>query len=173
MVQDSHILVGHIQGVFGIKGWLKIFSHCRPKEQILDYLSWELRAPKGAEAFELQEGKPHGGGIIAKLKYVDDRTHAETLKGSEIWVAKSTLSELSDDEYYWFELEGLQVNNLQGELLGSVARLMETGANDVLVVKDEHTKQEILIPYVKEQVIKQVDIRNKTITVDWLKEYSV
>lgn len=173
MVQDSHILVGHIQGVFGIKGWLKIFSHCRPKEQILDYLSWELRAPKGAETYELQDGKPHGGGIIAKLKHIDDRTHAETLKGAEIWVAKSSLSDLSDDEYYWFELEGLQVNNLQGELLGQVVKLMETGANDVLVVKDGSAKQEILVPYIKEQVIKQVDIRNKTITVDWLKEYSV
>ena len=173
MVQDSHILVGHIQGVFGIKGWLKVFSHCRPKEQILDYISWELRAPKGVETFELQEGKPHGGSIIAKLNHVDDRTHAETLKGAEIWVAKSKLSELSDDEYYWFELEGLQVSNLQGVILGTVVRLMETGANDVLVVKDESAKQEILIPYVKEQVIKQVDVSNKTITVDWLKEYSV
>ncbi|MEM7401586.1 MAG: ribosome maturation factor RimM [Pseudomonadota bacterium] len=173
MVQDSHILVGHIQGVFGIKGWLKIFSHCRPKEQILDYLSWELRAPKGADTYELQDGKPHGGGIIVKLKHIDDRTHAETLKGAEIWVAKSSLSDLSDDEYYWFELEGLQVNNLQGELLGQVVKLMETGANDVLVVKDVNAKQEILVPFIKEQVIKQVDIRNKTITVDWLKEYSV
>ena len=173
MVQDSHILVGHIQGVFGIKGWLKIFSHCRPKEQILDYINWELRAPKGAETFELQEGKVHGVGIIAKLKHIDDRTHAETLKGAEIWVAKTTLSDLAEDEYYWYELEGLQVSNLQGETLGQVLRLMETGANDVLVVKNETEKQEILIPYIKEQVIKQVDLSNRVITVDWLKEYSV
>ena len=173
MLQDSHILVGHIQGVFGIKGWLKIFSHCRPKKQILDYPNWEVRAPKGNETFELQDGKAHGVGIIAKLKHIDDRTHAETLKGAEIWVTKTTLSELADDEYYWFELEGLQVNNLQGEILGSVVRLMETGANDVLVVKDKIDQQEILIPYIKEQVVKQVDISNRTIIVDWLREYSV
>lgn len=172
MVQDSHILVGSIQGVFGIKGWLKIFSHCRPKEQILDYLSWELRAPKGAETFELQEGKPHGGGVVAKLKHVDDRTHAETLKGAEIWVARSALADLADDQFYWFELEGLQVTNLQGESFGVVLKLVETGANDVLVVSDEKSKQEMLIPFVREQVIKKVDLQARVITVDWLREYS-
>lgn len=172
MVQDSYILVGHIQGVFGIKGWLKVFSHCRPKEQILNYVSWELRAPKGADTFELQEGKPHGGGIVAKLKHVDDRTHAETFKGAEIWVAKDTLDDLSGDQFYWFELEGLQVNNLQGESLGTVLRLMETGANDVLVVNDETSKQEILIPFIREQVIKRVDLQARVISVDWLREYS-
>ena len=171
LVQDSHIQVGNIQGVFGIKGWLKVFSHCRPKEQILDYLNWELRLPKGAVIYELQEGKLHGTGIIAKLKNVDDRTLAETLKGADIWVAKADLLELDENEYYWFELEGLSVINMEGETLGYVQKLMETGANDVLVVVNAADKQEILIPYVKEQVIKQVDVEQKTITVDWHKNY--
>jgi len=171
LVQDSHIQVGNIQGVFGIKGWLKVFSHCRPKEQILDYSNWELRLPIGAEIYELQEGKLHGTGIIAKLKNVDDRTFAETLKGADIWVAKADLLELDENEYYWFELEGLSVINMEGETLGYVQKLMETGANDVLVVVNAADKQEILIPYVKEQVIKQVDVEQKTITVDWHKSY--
>ena len=171
MVQDSHIQIGNIHGVFGIKGWLKVFSHCRPKEQILDYINWELRLPKGAETYELQDGKLHGSGIIAKLKNIDDRTHAETLKGADIWVAKADLLELEENEYYWFELEGLGVINTEGETLGHVKKLMETGANDVLVVLNTIDKQEILIPYITEQVIKQVDLEQKTIIVDWQKHY--
>ena len=171
MVRDSHIQVGNIQGVFGTKGWLKVFSYCRPKEQILDYINWELRLPKGAETYELQNSKLHGTGIIVKLKNVDDRTHAETLKGADIWVAKADLLELEENEYYWFELEGLSVINTEGETLGHVKKLMETGANDVLVVANAIDKQEILIPYVKEQVIKRVDLVHKTITVEWQKNY--
>jgi len=173
LVQDTHIQVGHIQGVFGIKGWLKIFSHCRPKEKILDYLIWELRSPKGDETFELEEGKLHGNGIIAKLKNVDDRIYAEMLKGADIWVAKADLVELDENEYYWFELEGLKVVTIKGEYLGHVKKLMETGANDVLVVMNATDKQEIFIPYIKEQVIKKVDLEQKTITVDWQKDYLV
>ena len=171
MNKNTHIQVGQIQGVFGIKGWLKIFSHCRPKEQILEYLNWQLSAPKGNETFELQEGKIHGSGIIAKLKNVDDRTYAETLKGADIWVAKDELQNLSEGEFYWFQLEGLNVVSIDGELFGQVKRLMETGANDVLVVHDPLNQSEILIPYVREQVIKRVDLDRKTITVDWYKDY--
>jgi len=169
--QDSHIQVGHIQGVFGIKGWLKIFSHCRPKEQILDYSNWELRSSSTVEVYELQEGKLHGNGIVAKFNNLNDRTQAEELKGAEIWVAKSELSDLAEDEFYWFQLEGLSVVTIKGEPLGQVKKLMETGANDVLVVASKTDKQEILIPYVREQVIKQVDLESKKITVDWQKDY--
>ena len=171
MSQDSHIQVGHIQGVFGIKGWLKVFSHCRPKEQILDYKNWELRSSSGVEVYQLQEGKLHSNGIVIKFKDVNDRNQAELFKGSEIWVAKSELSDLNEDEFYWFQLEGLKVQTLDGEALGKVVRMMETGANDVMVVKNDKDKGEILIPYVREQVIKLVNLEQKVITVDWQKDY--
>lgn len=169
--QDKHIQLGAIQGVFGIKGWLKIFSFCRPKEQILDYSAWELRTPNNADVYELQEGKLHGNGIVAKLQKIDDRTQAETLVRAEIWVAKSELPDLGNDEFYWFQLEGLTVVTVAGEQLGQVKRMLETGANDVIVVQNDTEKLEILIPYVREQVVKQVDLVNKTITVDWQKDY--
>lgn len=171
MSQDSHIQVGHIQGVFGIKGWLKVFSHCRPKEQILDYINWQLRSSSGIAEYQLQQGKLHSNGIVIKFKDINDRNQAELFKGSEIWVAKSELSDLNDDEFYWFQLEGLHVENIEGEVLGKVVRMMETGANDVMVVKDAAAKEEILIPYVREQVIKQVNLETKTITVDWQIDY--
>ena len=169
--QDTHIQLGAIQGVFGIKGWLKIFSFCRPKEQILDYSNWELRTPSNADVYELQEGKLHGNGIVAKLQNIDDRTQAVTLVRAEIWIAKSELPDLENDEFYWFQLAGLTVISVDGEQLGRVKRMMETGANDVIVVQDETEKQEILIPYVREQVVKRVDLEKRTITVDWQKDY--
>lgn len=169
--QDTHIQLGAIQGVFGIKGWLKIFSFCRPKEQILDYSKWELRTSSNVNVYGLQEGKLHGNGVVAKLQNIDDRTQAETLVRAEIWVAKSELPDLAKDEFYWFQLEGLTVISVDGEQLGQVKRMMETGANDVIVVQDETEKQEILIPYVREQVVKCVDLEKKTITVDWQKDY--
>ena len=169
--QDTHIQLGAIQGVFGIKGWLKIFSFCRPKEQILDYSKWELRTSSNVNVYGLQEGKLHGNGVVAKLQNIDDRTQAKTLVRAEIWVAKSELPDLAKDEFYWFQLEGLTVISVDGEQLGRVKRMMETGANDVIVVQDETEKQEILIPYVREQVVKRVDLEKRTITVDWQKDY--
>jgi len=169
--QDTHIQLGAIQGVFGIKGWLKIFSFCRPKEQIFDYSKWELRTSSNVNVYGLQEGKLHGNGVVAKLQNIDDRTQAETLVRAEIWVAKSELPDLAKDEFYWFQLEGLVVINIDGEQLGRVKRMMETGANDVIVVQNDTEKQEILIPYVREQVVKCVDLEKKTITVDWQKDY--
>lgn len=169
--QDTHIQLGVIQGVFGIKGWLKIFSFCRPKEQILNYSEWELRTSDSVNKCTLQEGKLHGSGIVAKFHDIHDRTQAELLVRAEIWIAKSELPELSAEEMYWFQLEGLSVMNLEGESFGQVIRMMETGANDVMVVKNKVDKEEILIPFVREQVIKRVDLETKTITVDWQKDY--
>jgi len=169
--QDTHIQLGTIQGVLGIKGWLKIFSFCRPKEQILDYTKWQLRKPGNAGVYEVQEGKLHSNKVVAKLNSIDDRTLAESLVRSEIWVAKSELPDLVDNEFYWFQLEGLTVITIDGEQLGRVKKMMETGANDVIVVQDEIDKKEILIPYVREQVVKCVDLEKKTITVDWQKDY--
>jgi 16S rRNA processing protein RimM len=174
--QDTHIQLGVIQGVFGIKGWLKIFSFCRPKEQILDYPAWELRSSvKGnkqtVDHFTLQEGKPHGSGIVARLGNINDRNQAELWVRSEIWVAKNDLPNLQGDEFYWFQLEGLAVMNIAGESFGQVIRMMETGANDVMVVKSNVDEAEILIPYIRKQVIKHVDLEAKTITVDWQKDY--
>ncbi|MGH1538574.1 MAG: ribosome maturation factor RimM [Gammaproteobacteria bacterium] len=169
-LQDTHIQLGAIQGVFGIKGWLKIYSFCRPKEQILDYSTWQLKTSAGSDRYELQEGKAHGNGIVAKLNNINDRNQAETLIRAEIWVDRNEMPSLAEDEFYWFQLEGLEVITMEGGSLGRLKRMMETGANDVMVVTDDD-KHEILIPYIREQVVKQVDLERNTITVDWQKDY--
>ncbi len=170
MDQNSNIQLGLIQGVFGIKGWFKVFSYCRPKEQILNYATWQLLKAEETHTYRVENGKQHGNGIITKLKGIDTRTQAEKLVGAEIWVSKEDLLELLEGDYYWFQLTGLKVFTTDGEYLGTVTRLLETGANDVLVIANE-SAEEILIPYIKDEVVKSVDLNQKLITVAWQADY--
>ena len=171
MGQDSNIQLGYIQGVFGIKGWIKVYSYCRPKEQILDYPVWQLRNNENEQSYNLEEGRQHVTSIIARLSNVNSRNQAEALIHSEIWVTTEELSVLPEGEFYWHELTGLNVVTLDGQSLGYVIRLMETGANDVLVVANESDAKEILIPYIRDEVIKNVDLNKKHIIVDWQPNY--
>ena len=172
MGQNSFIQLGYIPGVFGIKGWLKVFSYCRPIEQILDYATWQLRSRDAEVSYSLEQGKPHGPGVIAKLSGIDTRTLAEALVHAEIWVPEAELSTLSADEFYWYQLLGMKVVTVEGQTLGTIKRLLETGANDVLVVKQTAATKEILIPYVRGDVVTHVDLQQKVMTVDWQLNFS-
>ena len=165
------IQIGYIQGLFGIKGWLRVFSYCRPKEQILQYTAWQLHINSHEKSFSLEQGKEHGAGIIVKLAGIDTRTQADTLNKATIWVPVSDLALLSDDEYYWYQLIGLHVETIEGQLIGKIDQLMETGANDVLVVTNDTDKRQILIPYIRGEVVKQVDLDQKLMIVDWQIDY--
>ncbi len=171
MGQPSFIQVGYIQGVFGIKGWLKAFSYCRPKEQIFDYLSWQLRFDNNEKLYQFEQGKQHGSSIIVKLAGTETRTEAEYLKRASIWVPISALAKLSEDEFYWYQLIGLQVENINGQRLGNVERLMETGANDVVVVANHTDQQQLLIPYVRGEVVIEINLDQNLMIVDWHIDY--
>ncbi|MEM7304190.1 MAG: ribosome maturation factor RimM [Pseudomonadota bacterium] len=165
--------MGHISGLFGVKGWLKIFSYTRPRLQIVDYKLWYLVSDAENMAFKqvaLLDGRAHKEGVIAKLADIDDRDTAAALLGMEIWVDENELSSLNEGEYYWYQLVGLQVINTDNFAFGTVTELLETGANDVLVVHDDKSN-EYLIPYIKGRVIKSVDLDKKNIVVDWEKDY--
>ncbi len=157
--------------MFGIKGWLKPFSYSRPKAQILTYATWRLRLNGSERCYSLAQGKRHGNSIIAKLSGIDTRTQAATLVAAEIWIPTSELSTLSSGEYYWYQLTGLTVVTVDEQILGKVRNLIETGANDVLVVQDDARAQELLIPYIYRDVIKDVDLDRRLITVDWQTDY--
>ena len=120
---------------------------------------------------ELENWRHHNHEIIVKLKGVDDREVAQTLANVEIGVDLSVFPELEEGDYYWHDLIGCSVVNLEGYTMGTVTEMMETGSNDVLVVKantkDAFGKQERLIPFLYEQVVKRVDLTTKTIEVDW------
>ncbi len=171
------IPVGKITTVFGIKGWVKIHSETQPKENIFKYDPWWLKTRHGVKVFECDQYKPHGNGLIAHLKGVDDRDSAEQLAGIEIAIDQKQLELLDSGEYYWSQLMGLRVTTEfggQSKDLGTVKRILETGANDVLVVTGDQQSidtRERLIPYVPEQFIVNVDLDNGRILVDWDSEF--
>jgi 16S rRNA processing protein RimM len=171
--RSNLIDVGRITSVFGIKGWVKIHSDTEPPENIASYSPWWVKTRHGVKAMEVDEFQPHGKGFIAHIKGIDDRTLAETLAKANISVERDQLPALDADEYYWHQLENLQVITVfdgAEAVLGRVSHLLETGANDVIVVKadaDSVDDRERLVPYVPEQFIKKIDLDAGKIWVDW------
>jgi 16S rRNA processing protein RimM len=168
MSDDEMIILGRISGLFGVKGWVKIYSHTSPRDGVLDYKTWYLKRDDGWQLNELAAGQAQGKGVVAKLVGYDDRDQAATLIGVDIAVKREQLPKLEPGEYYWTDLEGLRVENLEGVDLGVVSHLFETGANDVLVVKGE---RERLIPYTQGVAVKEVDLQAGRILVDWDPEF--
>jgi 16S rRNA processing protein RimM len=158
-----NITLGKIVGVFGVKGWVKVFSETRPRQQIFKYSPWIIKLNGTISEVEVLDGKQQGKGLIASLKGYADCDAARQLVGAEILIAQESLPAAGIDEYYWSQLTGLSVINLEGTELGEVVSLFETGANDVLVVKG---KKERLIPFTKFAVL-EVDLDSRKIIVDW------
>ncbi|MDJ0761289.1 MAG: ribosome maturation factor RimM [Woeseiaceae bacterium] len=162
--EETGVSLGRIVGLFGVRGWVKIFSYTDPREAILEYKSWQLRQGSKTTPVQLSEGKRHGKSVIARFEGVEDRDAAAGYLEAEISVPRSELPETDDGSFYWTDLEGLSVVRQDGESIGQVERILETGANDVLVVKGDIER---LIPFVMNEFIVDVDLDNGVITVDW------
>lgn len=165
------ISVGKISGVFGVKGWLKVFSFTDPRDNILNYKPLYMKQQGQWVKVEVTGGKLQGKAIVMSLKQVTDRNLAMPLMGAELAIQRSQLKVAAEDEYYWADLIGLNVVNQQDVLLGQVDHLLETGANDVLVVKTADVETEMLIPFVFDEVVLQIDLQNQNILVDWQADY--
>lgn len=169
--------VGRISAVFGIKGWVKIHSYTDPGESLFYYAPWWLKTPHGVKPVEFDEFRPHGKGFVAHIKGVDERDQAALFCGQTIAVGWEQLPPLPEGEYYWHQLQGLAVISCYTappQRLGRVAKLMETGANDVLVIMPDDESiddRERLVPYVPEQFVRQVDLDAGIIEVDWDPEF--
>jgi 16S rRNA processing protein RimM len=161
---DEHLVMGKINGLFGVRGWVKVFSYTEPRDNILNYSPWYLDLKSGRQAVTLLQGASHGGGVIAQLDGYADRDLAATLMGCEISIPRLALPALAKDEYYWADLLGLAVVTQTGQRLGEVVDLMETGANDVLVVQGQN---EHLIPFVRGIYVLEIDRAERRITVAW------
>ncbi len=156
--------MGRIVGLFGVRGWVKVFSYTDPREAILSYEGWLLGRKGDWKPAEVAEGQRHGKSVIAHFVGVDDRDRAAALVGSEIAVLREELPETAEGQYYWLDLIGLRVMHRDGTDLGEVRSMLQTGANDVMVVQGE---QERLIPFVKNEVVISVDMVERIINVDW------
>ncbi|MBT3308342.1 MAG: ribosome maturation factor RimM [Gammaproteobacteria bacterium] len=165
---DSPIPLGRVSGLFGVRGWVKIHSDTSPRENILTYKEWILIQNGVEQVYSIQQGQRQGKGVVVHLEGFADRTEAEVLIGAEIFIRPDQLKPLASDEYYWSELIGCQVSNRQQESLGEVDSLMETGANDVMIVKLQGKEQ--LIPFIDPWLI-EVDIENQSIIVDWESDF--
>ncbi len=159
--------MGKIIGLFGVRGWVKVYSHTRPKEAILAYRPWLVRRKNEWLEVDLAEGRVQGRGLVVRLEGYAGRDQAAELVGADVALKLSQLPEPRKGEYYWAQLVGLRVVNLEDEELGTVSHLFETGANDVLVVKQG--RRERLIPFTKHAVLG-VDLDSGVIRVDWEKD---
>ena len=167
-------VLGRITSVFGVKGWVRIYSYTDPIGNILDYGQWHLVRDGERQTVELQSGKAHGKGLIAKIKGYDTPEEVRALCGSEIRLGVDQLPELPEGEYYWHQLEGLTVVTADGQRLGKVSHLMETGSNDVMVVVPDRESldgRKRLVPYLPGEYVNKVDLAAGRIEVDWDPEF--
>lgn len=162
------VAMGYIKGVFGVKGWLKIAANTEYTDSLLDYPEWLLSKDGKTLTVNIEAGKLVGDELQVKIEGINDRDQAFQLRGYTIEIPREEFAPTEDDEYYWADLVGMQVINKEGINLGTIKNLMETGANDVLIINGEHGQ--ILIPFVS-QYVENVDTESKTITVDWGLDY--
>jgi 16S rRNA processing protein RimM len=155
--------------VYGVQGWVKLESWTEPRMRIFDYQPWRLTAPGIDREVRNVEGRQQGKGIVARLPGIDDREGAAALTGTEITVARELLPAPSPGEYYWTDLEGLEVVTINDVPLGRVSHLFATGANDVMVVRS--ADKERLIPFVQGSYVRSVDIPTGRMVVDWDPEF--
>ncbi len=174
----SLLPVGCFAGVYGVRGWLKVCSYTEPMDNLLRYKRHYVQYQQNWQPLVLAEGKQHSKGLVVRIEGIDDNDSAQAYTRCEIAVPLDTLPPLPAGEFYWHQLIGLTVisvaqntitHNMERHL-GTVQRMLETGANDVLVVKGNvHSidRRERLIPYLFDQVIVAVDREQGIIRVDW------
>ncbi len=174
-IPEDLVVVGYVAGAYGIQGWVRIKPYSDEADALLHAKTWWIDKPDLHDV-EMLQAKNHSGDVVAKLMGIADRDAAERLKGATVQIPRSHFPALSDDEFYWVDLIGLTVENLQGELIGVVSSLMDNGVHPILQITPaadpaaEKAAPEILIPFV-EQYVKTVDQAAKKITVDWELDY--
>ena len=169
-------MVGKINGLFGVQGWVKIFSHTQPRKNILSYQPWHIQIDGQWQTLDIIKGREQGKTIVAQLKDINDREQAKSMIGIDLYIEKSQLPKLSEGEYYWEDLIGLEVVNQNNVVLGKVSNLVDTGANNVLVVNSDKEPlsgkdgKEHWVPYIEPFLIS-VDLDKQQILVDWDEDF--
>ncbi len=165
----SLIELGHVTGTYGLCGWIKVHSDTQPRDHITTYSRLLLHLRNQWQPWQVMHGRAQGRYITLKLHHCDDCTRAEQLIGARIAVTRTDLPQLTaPDDYYWADLIGLAVYNLQGRPLGAVQHLLATGAQDVLVLSGT---RERLIPFVWQKIVHQVDLADGRLLVDWDEDF--
>ena len=172
--QQKRVVLGKVGKVHGLKGWVRLHSHTSPPENILDYAELGATIKQKPVALSIDNSRKQNSTLLVHFKGFDDPESSQQLVGAELWIGADLMPELEEGNYYWHQLQDMEIVNLQQEVLGQVSKLLETGANDVLVVSptaQSIDNRERLIPYLKDKVIKNVDIDANRIQVDWEASY--
>ena len=175
---ENLVVAGKITTVHGVKGWVKIHSYTAPEENIFDYQPWWVQFPEGWRCIEIDDCRSVAKGFIAHIRGLDDREEARLYCQREIQVSTDQFPPVADGELYWHQLQGLTVlSRFEGKEfnLGKVDGLLETGANDVMVVKptaESVDDTERLVPYV-DQFVVDVLLEQGIVVVDWDPEFEV
>ena len=159
--------MGRVSAPFGVTGWIRVQSFAAAAENLLDYPMWWLGRESEWRQYRVADSRVQGHTVVAKLEGCDDRDAAGRLRGYEVAVPRDELPQAGANEYYWIDLIGLNVVDTAGTDLGRVARILQTGANDVLVVEGT---RERLIPFIA-GVIGEIDQAAGVIRVDWDADY--
>jgi 16S rRNA processing protein RimM len=162
------VVMGRVTAPFGVKGWFKVYTLTGEPENLCDYPVWWLRRDGDWRETKVVGAKVQGNTLVAQFDGIENREAAAELRGLEIGVPRGEFPAAGSGEYYWADLIGLRVVNREQEELGRVARIVETGANDVLVVQDG--SHEMLIPFIASAILK-VDVAAGVIAVDWSRDY--
>jgi 16S rRNA processing protein RimM len=170
-IPDDLVQVGFVFGAYGVAGGIRVRPFSEDADALLHATTWWIDKPS-LHDIEVKRAKLHGGDVVVQMDEITDRDMAEALKGAAVSIPRSAFPTLDDNEFYWADLIGLVVENLQGESLGTVADMMSNGPQSILRVAydTEGTAQERLIPFVDQFVIK-VDKDAQKIVVDWGLDY--
>jgi len=164
MSDTAYIIIGKFSSTYGVHGWIKVRTYTEFGPNALEYSPWYIHNQKTWSVINIESGRIQGNQVIVKLKGIDTPEKARLLTGTSIAIARSQLPKLKENEYYWSDLIGLTVINQHGETLGKVINLMETGSNDVLIIKGV---KEHAIPYLMGKVITNIDLNKQEIHVNW------
>ncbi len=162
------MVLGRFASTHGVRGWIKVVSYTHPPENLLHYATWQVKRGHQWVEYTIEKSRLHGKFLLAKLVGCDSPETARQFTNAEIAIDREYLPDLKPNQYYWSDLIGLRVVNLSQQDLGHIDSLIDTGANDVLIVKTN--SGETWVPYIP-SVVKSVDLKNKTITVDWDPEF--
>ena len=190
---DDAIEVGRVMGAWGIKGGIRVMPFSKDPQALFSSRRWFIRPPEVPAAgprppsvvyppvLRITHSKEQGDAVVATAQELPDRNAAEAMKGARVFIARSSFPTAGDGEFYWIDLIGLAVVNRQGEPLGEVIGLLDTGAHSVLRLRRPASEMaagddapsdssERLIPFVG-AFIDDVNLADKRITVDWGLDY--
>ncbi|MCG6117242.1 MAG: ribosome maturation factor RimM [Aquimonas sp.] len=165
---ERRVLMGRVVGAFGVRGWLKIESYSNPRGQIFRYRPWLMGREGQLQEIQPLDLREQGRGVVVQLPGCDSPESAELRLGQEIWVRRGSLPPPSPGEYYWVDLEGLQVVTVEGVDLGRISHMVATGANDVMVIRGD---RERLVPFTPGHALVSVDLASGQVVVDWDPEF--